>query len=90
MREMMRCGGIVGIHTPVILSILLSGCGLMMIGPPAEKIDVDSGSNEQKNLEAVRAMQADQAGHAASGASTGQESSPCAPDGVGKNRCADR
>jgi len=72
----------------LVLTILLSGCGLMMIGPPAEKIDVESGSDEQRNLEAIRAMQADQSGHTASGASAGQESAPCASDGVGKHRCA--
>jgi hypothetical protein len=91
MREMMRSGVVVGIHMPMILSLLFSGCGLMMIGPPAEKIDVDSGSNEQKNLEAVRAMQADQTGHATpSAASADQASTLCASDAAGKNRCANR
>lgn len=88
MPGMMRSGTVFGVHMALVLSVLLSGCGLMMIGPPAEKIDVESGSNEQKNLQAIRAMQADQTGHAASGASTGRESSPCAPDGVGKHRCS--
>jgi len=85
---MMRARAVVGVAIALVLAVPLSGCGLIMIGPPAEKIDVESGSNEQRNLEAIRAMQADQAGRAASGGSADHESLPCDPGGAGKNRCA--
>lgn len=90
MREIVR-SGVVGIHAVMILSFLVSGCGIIMIGPPAEKLDVDSGSNEQKNLEAVRAMQADQTEHATPAAASGDREAPlCTSDSAGKNRCAAR
>ncbi|MDF0645795.1 MAG: hypothetical protein P0111_17345 [Nitrospira sp.] len=73
----------------LILSALSSGCGLIMIGPAAEKIDVESGTNEQKNLDAIRAMQADQSGRSAT-VSSPHESRPCTTDGVGGQRCAER
>ncbi|HMU53840.1 MAG TPA: hypothetical protein PKA61_02485 [Nitrospira sp.] len=90
MPGMMRFGTFAGVSMALVLSVLFSGCGVIMIGPPAEKMDVESGSNEQKNLEAIRAMQADQTGRPASGFSAGQESPPCVPDGGAKNRCANR
>lgn len=80
----------VGVPLVLILSALSSGCGLMMIGPAAEKIDVESGTNEQKNLEAIRAMQADPPVRSAPAISSPHESSPCTTDSVGGQRCAER
>lgn len=42
------------------LCLLLSGCGFMMIGPPAEKMDLTSQNDAEENLKAIRAMLADQ------------------------------
>lgn len=80
----------IGVSILLILSALSSGCGLMMIGPPAEKIDVESGTDEQKNLEAIRAMQADPSGRSAPAASVPREPRPCATEGVVGQRCAER
>ena len=42
------------------LCLLVSGCGFMMIGPPAEKMDLTSQNDAEENLKAIRAMLADQ------------------------------
>ena len=47
------------------LCLLLSGCGFMMIGPPAEKMDLTSQNDAEENLKAIRAMLADQKGGSA-------------------------
>ena len=46
---------------PIVALCLLSGCGLIMIGQPVEKIDITSQDDAEENLKAIRAMQADQA-----------------------------
>lgn len=47
------------------LCLLLSGCGFMMIGPPAEKMDLTSQNDAEENLKAIRAILADQKGGSA-------------------------
>ena len=46
----------------VILCLLLSGCGLIMIGQTVEPLDITSQDDGQENLKAIRAMLAEQAG----------------------------
>ena len=45
----------------VTLCLLLSGCGLIMIGQPVEPLDITSQDDGQENLKAIRAMLAEQA-----------------------------
>lgn len=45
----------------VTLCLVLSGCGLIMIGQPVEPIDITSQDDGQENLKAIRAMLAEQA-----------------------------
>ena len=45
----------------ILLTLLSSGCGLIMVGEPVKKQDVSSQDDAEENLKAVRAMIADQA-----------------------------
>ena len=42
------------------LCLLVSACGFMMIGPPAETMHLTSQNDAEENLKAIRAMLADQ------------------------------
>lgn len=48
------------------LCLWLSGCGLIMVGPPVEENDITSRNNAEENLKAIRAMLVDQASRRAS------------------------
>ena len=41
----------------LVFCLLLSGCGLMMIGQPVEELDLTSQDDAQENLKAIRALQ---------------------------------
>ena len=47
--------------TVLLVSCLLSGCGIIMVGEPVQKKDLSSEDDAEENLKAIRAMLADQA-----------------------------
>jgi hypothetical protein len=46
----------VGVAPVLTLCLLVSGCGLIMVGDPVEKQDIESEDDAQENLKAIRKM----------------------------------
>ena len=50
----------IGVGPVLTLCLLFSGCGIIMVGEPVQKLDLSSQDDGEENLKAIRAILADQ------------------------------
>jgi hypothetical protein len=66
--------------TVLLVSCLLSGCGIIMVGEPVKEQDLSTVDDAEENLKAIRAMLVDQASQRSEAKMSGTSTQPTPPD----------